>query len=64
MRSSISSSSPSATRACGSFKQEFVKDVPSIVLKIREDLFLYNKDLKNWHPNAIAPFDNMMDVDI
>ncbi len=45
-------------------QQEFVKDVPSIVLKIREDLFLYNKDLKNWHPNAIAPFDNMMDVDI
>ena len=46
-------------------EQEFVKDVPSIVLKIlREDLFLYNKDLKNWHPNAITPFDNMMDVDI
>jgi peptide/nickel transport system substrate-binding protein len=45
-------------------QHEFVKDVPSIVTSLREDLFLYNKDLKNWHPNSIAPFDNMMDVDI
>jgi peptide/nickel transport system substrate-binding protein len=45
-------------------QEQFVKDVPSIVTTIREDLFVYNKDLKNWHPNAITPFDNMMDVDI
>jgi peptide/nickel transport system substrate-binding protein len=45
-------------------QQEFVHDVPSIVMKIREDIFVHNKDLKNWHPNAITPFDNMMDVDI
>ncbi len=45
-------------------EQELVKDVPTIVTSLREDLFLYNKDLKNWHPNAITPFDNMMDVDI
>lgn len=42
----------------------FVKDVPSIVSFVREDLFAYNKDLKNYHPNNLTPFDNMMDVDI
>jgi peptide/nickel transport system substrate-binding protein len=45
-------------------EQELVKDVPTIVTKLNEDVFLYNKDLKNWHPNSITPFDNMMDVDI
>jgi peptide/nickel transport system substrate-binding protein len=44
--------------------QEFVKDVPSIVSALREDLFAYNKDLKNYEPNDITPFDNMMKVDI
>jgi peptide/nickel transport system substrate-binding protein len=43
---------------------EFVKDVPSIVSFLREDLFAYNRDLKNYHPNNLTPFDNMMDVDI
>jgi peptide/nickel transport system substrate-binding protein len=44
--------------------QEFVADVPSIVSFLRVDLFAYNKDLKNYHPNNITPFDNMMEVDI
>lgn len=43
---------------------EFVKHVPSIVSSMRVDLFAYNKDLKNYHPNNITPFENMMDVDI
>lgn len=43
---------------------EFIKDVPSIVSFMRVDLFAYNKDLKNYHPNNITPFDNMMAVDI
>ena len=43
---------------------EFVNDVPSIVSFIRVDLFAYNKDLKNYHPNNLTPFDNMMNVDI
>ncbi len=42
----------------------FVNDVPSIVSYDRVDLFAYNKDLKNYHPNNLTPFDNMMDVDI
>ena len=45
-------------------EEALVKDVPTIVTSLREDLFLYNKDLKNWHPNAVTPFDSMMDVDI
>ncbi|MEA2689791.1 MAG: hypothetical protein QOD51_2398 [Candidatus Eremiobacteraeota bacterium] len=44
--------------------REFIKDAPSIVSFLRVDLFAYNSDLKNYHPNNITPFDNMMDVDI
>jgi peptide/nickel transport system substrate-binding protein len=45
-------------------QQELVKDVPTIVTSLREDIFAYNSDLKNFHPNAITPFDNMLNVDI
>ena len=45
-------------------QEEFVKDVPSIVTSLREDLIAYNKDLKNFNPNNVTPFDNMMNVDI
>lgn len=41
-----------------------VADVPTIVSFVRVDLFAYNSDLKNYHPNTVTPFDNMMDVDI
>ncbi|HEY0614634.1 MAG TPA: peptide ABC transporter substrate-binding protein [Candidatus Elarobacter sp.] len=44
--------------------REFVKDVPSIVSYLHVDLFAYNKDLKNYRPNTVTPFDNMMNVDI
>ncbi len=43
---------------------EFVKDAPSIVSGVAEDIYGYNKDLKNFHPNSVTPFDNMMNVDI
>jgi peptide/nickel transport system substrate-binding protein len=43
---------------------EFVKDVPSIVSGLAEDIYVYNKDLKNFHPNSVTPFDNMLNVDI
>lgn len=45
-------------------QSELVKDVPTIITGLAEDIYAYNKDLKNFHPNAITPFDNMMDVDI
>ena len=45
-------------------EQELVKDVPTIVTRLREDIFAYNSDLRNFHPSAVTPFDNMMNVDI
>ena len=45
-------------------QQELVKDAPTIVTAIGEDVYAYNSDLKNFHPSAITPFDNMMNVDI
>jgi peptide/nickel transport system substrate-binding protein len=45
-------------------QREFVNDVPSIVTAIAEDIYAYNSDLKNFHPNSVTPFDNMMNVDI
>ena len=45
-------------------QSELVHDVPTIVTGIAEDIYAYNSDLKNFHPSAITPFDNMMDVDI
>ena len=38
--------------------------VPYFVLYIRDDIHGYNKDLTGWHPNAVSPFDDMMNVDI
>lgn len=39
-------------------------DVPTIVTSSREDIFAVSKDLKNFHPNGVTPFDDMMQVDI
>jgi peptide/nickel transport system substrate-binding protein len=39
-------------------------DVPTVVTSSREDVAAYNRDLKNWHPNNVTLFDDMMDVDI
>lgn len=44
--------------------EQLAADVPTMVLQMREDLFAYNTDLKNYHPNSVTIFDNMMDVDI
>ncbi|HUA08031.1 MAG TPA: peptide ABC transporter substrate-binding protein [Candidatus Acidoferrales bacterium] len=44
--------------------EQLAKDRPEIVLWIVSDIYVYNKDLKNFHPNSVTPFDNMMDVDI
>lgn len=45
-------------------QEEIDKDVPIIVFNGREDIYVVNKDLKNFRPNAVSQFDNMMDVDI
>jgi peptide/nickel transport system substrate-binding protein len=39
-------------------------DVPVIVQSGRENIFGFNKDLKNFHPNNVTVFDDMMNVDI
>lgn len=44
--------------------QELAKDVPIIVTTHPHDNFVLNRDLKNFHPNQVSQFDNMMDVDI
>ena len=47
------------------FVQKAVYDqVPTIVIDARKDLYAYNDDLKNWRPNPISPFDDMLNVDI
>ena len=44
--------------------EQLVKDVPEIVLYSVSDIYVYNKDLKGFHPNSVTPFDDMMNVDI
>lgn len=45
-------------------QERVVDQVPTIVSAIQEELFAHNSDLKNFHPNQVSFFDNMMDVDI
>ncbi|MBC5810866.1 MAG: peptide ABC transporter substrate-binding protein [Candidatus Eremiobacteraeota bacterium] len=45
-------------------QEQIYKDVPTIVLAARKETYAYNTDLKNWHPNAVSPFDDMLLVDI
>ena len=40
------------------------KDVPTIIENAREDIFIVNKDLKNFDFNAVSQFDDFMNVDI
>ncbi|MFN2449489.1 MAG: peptide ABC transporter substrate-binding protein [Candidatus Baltobacteraceae bacterium] len=44
--------------------EEINKDVPMIVANGREDIFFFNADLKGYRPGGVAPFDDMMNVDI
>jgi peptide/nickel transport system substrate-binding protein len=39
-------------------------DVPVIVQNGREEIFGYNRDLRNFNPNEVSVFDDMMNVDI
>jgi peptide/nickel transport system substrate-binding protein len=45
-------------------QQRIYDDAPLIVLDSRREIYTYNDDLKNWHPNPLAPFDDMLNVDI
>jgi peptide/nickel transport system substrate-binding protein len=43
---------------------QLAKDRPQITLIGVNEGYIVNKDLKNFHPNDVSPFDNMMNVDI
>ena len=45
-------------------QRQIFADTPVVVLDTRKELYGYNDDLKNFHPNPLAPFDDMMKVDI
>jgi peptide/nickel transport system substrate-binding protein len=45
-------------------QEELVRDVPTIVMNIQEDLYAYNSDLTGFRPNQVSAFDDMMNVDI
>jgi peptide/nickel transport system substrate-binding protein len=45
-------------------QRAIVADVPTIVLDSRKEIFAFNRDLTGWHPNPIAPFDDVMNLDI
>ena len=45
-------------------QEELDNDVPTYVTNIAEDIYTYNSDLKNFHPNAVSEFDDFMNVDI
>ncbi len=44
--------------------EQLAKDLPEVVLYTVADVYVYNNDLKGFHPNSVTPFDNMMNVDI
>ncbi len=46
------------------FVDRFYQEVPSIITDQRVDVYAVNSDIKHFHPNAITPFDNFMNVDI
>jgi len=39
-------------------------DVPTMVTSGREDIYVVNRDLRNFAPNGVAQFDDFMNVDI
>ena len=44
--------------------RQIIADCPTIVLRVREDIYAYNDDLIGFNPNSQTPFDDMMNVDI
>jgi peptide/nickel transport system substrate-binding protein len=44
--------------------EELNKDVPTIVENGRVNIFFFNRDLRNFHPNGVSPFDGFGPVDI
>lgn len=51
-------------RDVAAVQEQLQKDVPTIVMTGREDIFVHNADLKNFHPGSVTQFDEFMNVDI
>jgi peptide/nickel transport system substrate-binding protein len=65
MRRQLSTYDPREQFAASRFVQEsLVDDVPTIVTDARQDLFAFNDDLQNFHPNQVTLFDDLVDADI
>jgi peptide/nickel transport system substrate-binding protein len=45
-------------------QRSLVRDVPTIVTDAREDLYAFNDDLHDFHPNQVTLFDDLVDADI
>jgi peptide/nickel transport system substrate-binding protein len=45
-------------------QESLIRDVPTIVTDAREDLYAFNDDLRNFHPNQVTLFDDLVDADI
>ncbi len=43
---------------------QLARDLPTIVEYGREDVYIYNRDVRGFHPNQVTPFDDFMNVDI
>lgn len=44
--------------------RQIIGDVPVFITYIDNDIFAFNRDLRGFHPNALTPFDDFMNVDI
>ncbi len=45
-------------------QEDLVRDVPTIVLDAREDVYAYNQDLHGFRPNQVTAFDGLAGADI
>ncbi|MDB5027614.1 MAG: putative 4-phytase [Candidatus Eremiobacteraeota bacterium] len=65
LRRFLSTYDPKEQRAASRAAQEAIaRDVPTIVLDVREDLDAYNDDLHGFHPNQVSAFDDFVEADI
>ncbi|HTD32812.1 MAG TPA: peptide ABC transporter substrate-binding protein [Candidatus Elarobacter sp.] len=46
------------------FQLRLVDRVPTVVLDAREDVYAFNSDLHDFHPNQVTPFDDLVEADI
>jgi peptide/nickel transport system substrate-binding protein len=45
-------------------QEQLYKDTPTVIMHGVQDVFVFNKDLQNFHPGAVSQFDEFMNVDI